>query len=163
MAEGVSIAMWSGPRNISTAMMYSFDNRADCFASDEPLYAHYLSRTGIKHPDADVVMTRHETDADAVTDYLTGTIPGAAGVWYQKHMCHHLMDDSDISWVAGLTNCFLIRDPREVLLSLSKITDSIDLRSTGLPQQIRIVEYVTERSGFNPPILDSKERVHKYG
>ena len=63
MADGVSIAMWSGPRNISTAMMYSFDNREDCFASDEPLYAHYLARTGIKHPDADVVMAHHETDA----------------------------------------------------------------------------------------------------
>ena len=75
VAEDVSIAMWSGPRNISTAMMYSFDNRADCFASDEPLYAHYLSRTGIKHPDADVVMTRHETDADAASDYSTATKP----------------------------------------------------------------------------------------
>ena len=68
VAEGVSIAMWSGPRNISTAMMYSFDNRADCFASDEPLYAHYRTRTGTKHPVADVVMTRHVTDAVAVTD-----------------------------------------------------------------------------------------------
>jgi len=67
------------------------------------------------------------------------------------------MDDSDISWIDGLTNCFLIRDPREVLLSLSKITDSIDLRSTGLPQQIRIVEHLTNDSGFIPPILDSKE------
>ena len=157
VAEGVSIAMWSGPRNISTAMMYSFDNRADCFASDEPLYAHYLSRTGIKHPDADVVMTRHETDADAVTDYLTGAIPGAAGVWYQKHMCHHILPDMDTGWLAALENCFLIRDPREVLLSLSKITNEVSLWATGLPQQARLLEQVAEESGEVPPILDARD------
>ena len=142
VVEGVSIAMWSGPRNISTAMMYSFDNRGDCFASDEPLYAHYLSQTGIKHPDADAVMTHHETDADVVTDYLTGTIPGGANVWYQKHMCHHILPDMGTGWLTSLENCSLIRDPREVLLSLSRITDEVSLWATGLPQQARLLEQV---------------------
>jgi len=157
LSDGVKIAMWSGPRNISTAMMYSFDNRLDCHASDEPLYANFLISTGMQHPGAEVVIRKQESDLERVISQLTGPIPRGKKIWYQKHMCHHVMDDSDISWVDGLTNCFLIRDPREVLLSLSKITDSIDLRSTGLPQQIRIVEHVTVRSGFNPPILDSKE------
>jgi len=157
LSDGVKIAMWSGPRNISTAMMYAFDNRVDCHATDEPLYANFLMSTGTHHPGAKVVMENHETDLDQVISQITGPIPGGNPIWYQKHMCHHVMDDSDISWIGGLTNCFLIRDPREVLLSLSKITDSIDLRSTGLPEQIRIVEYVTGELGLDPPILDSKE------
>ena len=157
VVEGVSIAMWSGPRNISTAMMYSFDNRGDCFASDEPLYAHYLSQTGIKHPDADAVMAHHETDADAVTDYLTGTIPRGAGVWYQKHMCHHILPDMGTGWLTSLENCFLIRDPREVLLSLSRITDEVSLWATGLPQQARLLEQVARESGEVPPILDARD------
>ena len=103
------------------------------------------------------MIDNYETDYHKITQVLSGEFPEESGIWYQKHMCHHVMDDSDISWIDGLTNCFLIRDPREVLLSLSKITDSIDLRSTGLPQQIRIVEHVTKESGFIPPILDSKE------
>tara|TARA_B100001250_G_scaffold313923_1_gene276066 strand:- start:6279 stop:7013 length:735 start_codon:yes stop_codon:yes gene_type:complete len=157
LSDEVKIAMWSGPRNISTAMMYSFDNRLDCHVTDEPLYANFLISTGTQHPGAEVVMEKHESDLEKVISQLIGPIPGGKTIWYQKHMCHHVMDDSDISWIDGLTNCFLIRDPREVLLSLSKITDSIDLRSTGLPQQIRIVEHVIEKSGFNPPIMDSKE------
>ncbi|MBU38699.1 MAG: sulfotransferase family protein [Euryarchaeota archaeon] len=157
MSDEVKIAMWSGPRNISTAMMYAFDNRLDCHATDEPLYANFLMSTGTQHPGAHEVMREYETDLEQVISQLTGPIPRGKTIWYQKHMCHHVMDDSDISWIDGLTNCFLIRDPREVLLSLSKITDSIDLRSTGLPQQIRIMEHVTKESGFIPPILDSKE------
>ena len=137
VADGVSIAMWSGPRNISTAMMYSFDNREDCFASDEPLYSHYLARTGIKHPDADSVIAHHEADVDSVVDYLIGEIPGGAGVWYQKHMCHHILPEMGVRWLDSLNNCFLIRNPREVLLSLSRITDEVSLWATGLPQQAR--------------------------
>lgn len=144
-------------------MMYAFDNRLDCHATDEPLYANFLMSTGTQHPGAKAVMEKHETDLDQVISQLTGPIPEGKPIWYQKHMCHHVMDDSDISWIDGLTNCFLIRDPREVLLSLSKITDSIDLRSTGLPQQNRIVEHVTGKLGFNPPILDSKEILENPG
>ncbi len=157
MSEGVSIAMWSGPRTISTAMMYSFDNRQDCYATDEPLYANFLHSTRTPHPGAQEVMENQETDTGAVIAHLTGPIPHGMPIWYQKHMCHHVMDDADISWIDGLANCFLIRNPREVLLSLSKVTDSIDLRSTGLPQQIKIVDHVTRVSGRTPPILDSAE------
>ena len=138
-------------------MMYAFDNRADCHATDEPLYANFLLSTGTNHPGSREVVENQETDFEQVISNLTGPIPDGKPIWYQKHMCHHVMEGSDISWIDGLTNCFLIRDPREVLLSLSKITESIDLRATGLPQQIRIVDYVTERMGANPPILDSKE------
>ena len=149
--------MWSGPRNISTAMMYSFDNREDCYATDEPLYANFLMSTGVNHPGAREVIKHHETNLESVISKLTGPIPNGKTLWYQKHMCHHVSEGSDISWIRGLTNCFLIRDPREVLLSLSKVTSSIDLMSTGLPQQIRIVEYLISESGYVPPIVDSND------
>ncbi|MBR79968.1 MAG: sulfotransferase family protein [Euryarchaeota archaeon] len=151
------IAMWSGPRNISTAMMYSFNNRSDCHATDEPLYANFLLNSGIPHPDAEEVIENNETDIGAVITYLTGPIPGDKKLWYQKHMCHHILDGSDLSWIDGLTNCFLIRDPREVLLSLSKITDVPDLHVTGLPQQIRILDHVRSQTGADPPIIDSSD------
>jgi len=153
----IRIAMWSGPRNISTAMMYSFDNRDDCHATDEPLYANFLLNSGTPHPDAQEVIENNETDADAVISYLTGPVPGDKPLWYQKHMCHHIPDGSDLSWIEGLTNCFLIRDPREVLLSLSKITDVLDLRATGLPQQISILDHVRSQTGADPPIIDSRD------
>ena len=88
---------------------------------------------------------------------LNGPVPGEKGIWYQKHMCHHVPGDSDLSWIDGFSNCFLIRDPREVLSSLSKITSAIDLWSIGLPQQYRIVEHVIETKGRIPPVIDSKD------
>jgi hypothetical protein len=138
-------------------MMYSFDNREDCYSTDEPLYANFLQSTGTPHPGAQEVIASHETDLEVVISHLTGPIPNRMPIWYQKHMCHHVMDDADISWIDGLANCFLIRNPRDVLISLSKITDSIDLRATGLPQQIRIFDYVSRISGRTPPIVDSEE------
>ena len=157
MTEGIRIAMWSGPRNISTAMMYSFDNRPDCYATDEPLYANFLKNTEIEHPDAEKVIECYDTNLDSIVDRLTGPIPDGKQIWYQKHMCHHVERDSELSWIDGLSNCFLIRDPREVLLSLSKITDVVDLWVTGLPQQMRILGHVVDKTGENPPIIDARD------
>ena len=157
MTEPIRVAMWSGPRNISTAMMYSFDNRTDCHATDEPLYASYLLRSGTPHPGAEEVRREYDTDFSSVTSMLNGPVPGENGILYHKHMCHHVPGDSDLSWIDGFSNCFLIRDPREVLSSLSKITSAIDLWSIGLPQQYRIVEHVIETKGRIPPVIDSKD------
>ncbi|MBI88375.1 MAG: sulfotransferase family protein [Euryarchaeota archaeon] len=157
MNDATKIAMWSGPRNISTALMYSFYNREDCYATDEPLYANYLLSTGTPHPAAEEVIQSQETNLDVITSELNGPVPEGKKIWYQKHMCHHVPMDSDLSWTEGLFNCFLIRDPREVLLSLSKITEEVDLWSTGLPQQIRILDYVSSRSPMQPIVLDSAD------
>ena len=157
MAEGTRVAMWSGPRNISTAMMYSFDNRPDCFATDEPLYANFLLSTKTAHPDADEVIDHYETDLESIISHLTGPIPDGMPVWYQKHMCHHVRGDADLDWLDGLTNCFLIRDPREVLLSLSNITDVVNLWVMGLPQQMRILSHLVETTGKDPLILDARD------
>jgi len=155
--EPTRIAMWSGPRNISTAMMYSFANRADTVASDEPLYAHYLKTTGVEHPGADAVIAAGETDWRAVVRALSGDIPGGATVWYQKHMCHHILEGMDLGWAGAMTHCFLLRDPREVLLSLSKKTDAVDAWATGLPQQAQLIPAIEELTGRAPLVVDSRD------
>jgi len=155
--DSTRVAMWSGPRNISTALMYSFENRSDCYATDEPLYASFLLKSGTPHPGAKEVIENNESEVGKIIKTLTGPIPDEKQIWYQKHMCHHLPPDSDISWIDNFKNCFLIRNPREVLLSLSKITDSIDLLSTGLPQQLTIFRHVIKSSGKIPPVIDSAD------
>jgi hypothetical protein len=159
-AQPLRIAMWSGPRNISTAMMYSFASRADTFASDEPLYAHYLDKTGVDHPGATEVIAAGETDWREVVRSLSGEIPGGAPIWYQKHMCHHILEGMDLDWTASMSHCFLLRDPREMLLSLSKKTDAIDAWATGLPQQARLVEAVRQMTGQDPLIVDSGDLLY---
>ncbi len=136
----VRIAMWSGPRNISTAMMRSFGNRADAFVTDEPLYAFYLRRTGIDHPMRAETLAAHEADWRVVVDWLTGPVPEGRPVWYVKHMTHHLLPDVDRGWIAGMRNAFLIRDPREMLLSYTVKRSEVTLEDLGLPQQLEIFE-----------------------
>src|SRR6187401_3489323 len=101
------LAMWSGPRNISTAMMRSWGNRSDTVVCDEPLYAHYLNATRKPHPGLQEVIAAGETDWRKVADYLTGPIPGEKRVWYQKHMTHHLLPEVSRDWLGLVTNCFL--------------------------------------------------------
>src|SRR5213593_4116487 len=103
------LAMWSGPRNISTAMMRSWGNRADTFVCDEPLYAHFLLATGRKHPGADEVIACHDADWRSAIQFLTGEIPERKRIFYQKHMAHHLLPHIDRRWLGLLTNCLLIR------------------------------------------------------
>ena len=149
--------MWSGPRNISTAMMRAWGNRADTQVCDEPLYAHYLARTGLAHPGAEEVLRHHEQDWRKVVDGLTGPLSEGKRVFYQKHMAHHLLDNIDRAWLDRVTNCFLIRDPREMLASLSQHLPRPTLEDTGLPQQVEILRLVRERTGQNPPVIDARD------
>src|SRR5690606_12324567 len=114
------LAMWSGPRNISTAMMRSWENRGDCAVCDEPLYAYYLATTGKPHPIAEEVIAAGETDINRLADWLTGPVPDGKAIFYQKQMTHHLLPETDRRWLLALTHCFLIRDPQEVLTSYIK-------------------------------------------
>ena len=123
---------------------------------DEPFYAHYLEQTGIDHPGSQRVIESYETDYGEIVQTLIGDIPDGARIWYQKHMCHHIMPGMDIDWIHSLNNCFLIRDPREVLLSLSQITHEVSLWATGLPQQIMLIERASQ-DGHRPPIIDSRD------
>src|SRR2546425_1179278 len=106
--ESVRIAMWSGPRNISTAMMRSWGNRPDTVVCDEPFYAHYLQATGRDHPDASKVIATGETNWRKVIEALTGDVPSGKHIFYQKQMTHHLLPEIDRGWLGAVTNCFLI-------------------------------------------------------
>jgi hypothetical protein len=149
--------MWSGPRNISTALMRSWGNRADTVVWDEPLYAHYLSETGLDHPGRDEVISRHEADWRKVIQGLVGRVPGGKSIFYQKHMAHHLLPHIDRGWLGHVTNAFLIRDPREMITSLAKVLPAVRLVDTGLPQQVEIFDLVRRQTGLIPPVIDSKD------
>lgn len=151
------LAMWSGPRNISTAMMRSWGNRSDSFVCDEPLYAHYLHATGKQHPGSQEVIEHGETDWQKVVANLTGDIPGGKRIFFQKQMTHHLLPGMGREWLGQVTNCFLIRDPREVLTSYVKIVPGPSLEDTGFPQQTEIFEWVRTHRGITPPVLDSAD------
>ena len=151
------IAMWSGPRNISTAMMRAWENRPDTWVCDEPLYAHYLLKTGSDHPGRDDVIASQETDWRHVVASLTGPIPSGRSVYYQKHMAHHLLAEIDHDWLDLLTNCFLIRAPREVVASYVRTRAKPTIQDLGFPQQLEIFERVYRRTGRVPPVLDSRD------
>src|SRR5205807_5741900 len=120
-APAIRIAMWSGPRNISTAMMRAWGNRPDTGVIDEPFYAYYLERTGKKHPIAEEIIAAGETDLNKIIASLTKTpLPNEKRIVFQKQMTHHLLPEIEREWIVDLTNCFLIRDPREVILSYIK-------------------------------------------
>lgn len=151
--------MWSGPRNISTAMMRSWGNRADTVVVDEPLYAHYLKQTGLQHPGAAEVIEHHECDWRRVAEALCAPLPEGNSIYYQKHMAQHLLPDIDRDWLAHpeFVHIFLIRDPKAMLISLDKVIPSPQIEDTGMPQQIEMVRHVREMTGEEPLIIDSRD------
>jgi hypothetical protein len=157
VSAGIRIAMWSGPRNISTAMMRSFGNRADCFVSDEPFYAHYLAHTGKDHPGRAEVIAHHESDWRTVARTLAGEIPEGRRVWYQKHMSHHLLPQMEREWMTALRHAFLIRSPDEMLASLARVLPEPKLEDTGLPQQVELYDWLVARTGRAPPVVDARD------
>lgn len=151
------LAMWCGPRNISTALMRAWGNRPDAFVVDEPLYAHYLRETGLPHAMAEAIIDCYEDDWKKVVAWLTGPVPEGRSIFYQKQMCHHMLPHIGRGWLVRVINCFLIREPREMLTSLMKKLPNPGLRDTALPQQLELFNYVREQSGEVPPVIDSTE------
>lgn len=157
-SPAVRIAMWSGPRNISTAMMRAWGNRRDTAVIDEPFYAYYLERTGKDHPMAAEVIGCGETNWKKVAQQLTKEpVPGGKRIFFQKQMTHHLLPEMDREWFAGLTNCFLIRDPREVILSYIKKNPDPALEDLGFVQQCEIFDFVRKGSNSIPPVIDADD------
>ncbi len=150
------IAMWSGPRNISTAMMRAWENRPDCEVADEPLYGAFLAKTGIDHPGRDDILGDMETDWRKVVDMLTTQSPGQAPLFYQKHMTHHLLPDMDLSWVLALENVFLIRNPSDVIQSYVKKRQDVTLSDLGLEVQVTLFERIQNETGKTPPVIDGR-------
>lgn len=155
--SALHLAMWSGPRNISTAMMRSWENRGDCAVADEPLYAHYLQHTGLDHPGREAVIAAGETDWRRVAGQLTGPVPQGRAIFYQKHMTHHLLPHIGRDWLASLTHVFLIRDPRRVLLSYVKSRPNVTAQDIGVNQQLEIFNYVRSVTADAAPVLDAAE------
>ena len=151
------IAMWSGPRNISTAMMRAWGNRADTFVVDEPFYAHYLRATGAEHPIAEEVIAAGETDWRKVVAQLTGDVPEGRRIFYQKQMTHHLLPGIGREWLGAVTNCFLIRDPREVIASYLKKNHEPTAEDLGFPQEAELFARVRAETGKTPPVLDARD------
>lgn len=149
--------MWSGPRNLSTAMMYSFAARGDCAVWDEPFYAAYLKATGIDHPMATEVIAAGETDASRVGAACLGTIPDGKPLFYQKHMTLHMIPGFDRGFMRGLTNVFLIRHPAEVIASYSRKRESPTLADIGFLQQAELFDEVSNWMGKAPLVVDSAD------
>jgi hypothetical protein len=151
------LAVWSGPRNISTACLRSWGNRDDTFVCDEPLYAHYLVRTRRPHPMCEEVIASQDNDWREVVAWLTGPVPQGRAIFYQKQMAHHLLPEIDRDWLTRLTHVFLIRHPREVLPSLDEKFEQPCLPDTGYSQQVEILEFIRKQTGTVCPVVDAAD------
>jgi len=145
------IAMWSGPRNLSTAMMYSFGSRADCAVWDEPFYAPYLKATGIDHPMREEIIATHESDAEKVALACLGSVPDGKPHFYMKHMALHMIDGFPLDWAAECVNVHLLRHPARVVASYGAKRDSVTLDDIGFRQQAEIY------ARFGGVVIDSAD------
>jgi hypothetical protein len=150
------IAMWSGPRNLSTAMMYAFGARPDCAVVDEPFYATYLAKTGLDHPMRAEILASQPTDPALVAAALTGPIPGGKPHFYQKHMTQHMIPGISRDWMADMANVFLIRHPARVVASFSAKYDNPSLTDIGFLQQAELFDQV-RAAGGDPVVIDSSD------
>jgi hypothetical protein len=153
MANPKRIAMWSGPRNLSTAMMYAFAARGDCTVWDEPFYAAYLAATGIDHPMRDEIMAANETDAPVVAARCAGNFE--TPIAYHKHMTLHMVAGFDRSFMAACENVFLIRHPARVVASYAKKREGPTLMDIGFVQQAELFDQVCQTLGHAPVVIDS--------
>lgn len=151
------IAMWSGPRNLSTALMYAFAARGDCSVCDEPFYGAYLAATEIDHPMRGEVIASQPSDGADVAADLLGPIPEGKAIWYQKHMTLHMIPEFDRRFMRGLTNVFLIRHPARVVASYAKKRESPTLADIGFVQQAELFDQVADWLGHAPLVVDSAD------
>lgn len=156
MSDVVRVAMWSGPRNISTAMMRAFENRPDTIVVDEPLYAAYLARTGVDHPAREEVIAAQPTDLEAAVAGLYAPLPPGRRVHYAKHMAHHVAADMDLRWTLDFRNVLLTRDPAEVVASYVRARETCEPEDIGLPQQGWLAE-LWDAEGLEVPVIDAGE------
>lgn len=151
------IAMWSGPRNLSTALMYAFAARGDCTVTDEPFYAAYLAQTGLAHPMRDQILSSQPTDPAKIA--LTSDQP--TPLWYQKHMTQHMLPQMPTAWMGQCRHAFLIRHPARVIASYARKREAPTLDDIGFAQQQRLFEQICQTTGTAPPVVDSTDiRAH---
>lgn len=153
----MNIAMWSGPRNLSTAMMYSFAARGDCAVWDEPFYAAYLQMTGIEHPMTSEIIAAGDPDPARVAAACAGPIPQEQSLFYQKHMTHHMIPGIDRGWMRSVTNVFLIRHPARVVASYAQKREAPVLADLGFTQQEDLFNQVADSTGRAPLVIDATD------
>jgi len=156
-ARVLRLATWSGPRNISTALMRAWGSRPDTVVWDEPFYAHYLESTGIDHPMRAEVVAAGETDWRRVVDRLVGPLLPGKRVFYQKHMAHHLLPHIDRTWLSAVDNAFLIRAPEQVALSYRKARAEVRADDLGYRLQAEIFERLANLAGEPPVVIDAAD------
>lgn len=156
-SEPLRIAMWSGPRNMSTTMMRSFGARADTVCVDEPFYAAYLHLTGLRHPMSDEIFAAQSSDpAEVAADMMSCPDPHAR-VFYQKHMTHHMVPEVPRDWMQACRNVFLIRHPARVIPSYARKMETVSLDAIGFPQQLSLFEEAARLEGRTPLVVDSTD------
>jgi hypothetical protein len=153
----IRLAMWSGPRNLSTAMMRSFGSRADAFVSDEPFYGCFLKTTGADHPMAEETISAMDCDWQSVMASLRGSTPGGSPIWYQKHMWHHMAGPIGYDDFAGFTHAFLIREPERMIASYLRKRECVAFDDFGLERQAEFFEREADRLGRAPPVVDAND------
>jgi hypothetical protein len=151
------IAMWSGPRNLSTAMMRSFGSRSDTFVSDEPFYGCFLKDTGADHPMREEVIAAMDCDWSGVMATLRGPAPEARPVWYQKHMWHHMAGPIVYADFDGFTHAFLIREPERMIASYLRKRETAQFEGFGMDRQAEFFEREADRLGHAPPVIDAND------
>jgi hypothetical protein len=149
--------MWSGPRNISTAMMRSFSSREDCAVSDEPFYGCFLKESGADHPMRDAVIASMDCNWHSVAERLGGPAPGGKSIWYQKHMPHHMVGAIEPDDLAGVIHAFLIRDPARMAASYAAKRETVTPEDLGVGAQRSFFEREADRIGTAPPVIDSAD------
>ena len=150
------IAMWSGPRNLSTAMMYAFAARGDCAVLDEPFYAAYLAETGLEHPMRAEILAAQPSDPGQVVAQITGPVPADRQHFYQKHMTQHMLPSIPRDWIFGFTNVFLIRHPARVIASYAAKRESPTLEDIGFAQQADLFDEL-RAAAHAPVVIDSHD------
>ena len=153
----IRIAMWSGPRNLSTAMMRCFGNRADTSVSDEPFYGAFLATSGADHPMRDEVIAAMDCDWGSVMRTLAGPAPHGSPVWYQKHMWHHMVGPVGYDDFAGFTHAFLIREPERMIASYLRKREAAAFEDFGLERQAEFFEREADRLGRAPPVVEAND------
>jgi hypothetical protein len=148
--------MWSGPRNISTALMRSWENRPDCSVVDEPFYACYLAETGLDHPCREQILQAQSSSRERVVKALSRDDPGTP-LHYQKLMTHHMPPGCDMAWCEGLRHCFLIRDPAYIVASYLQKMPSVSVADIGIVRQLELFEEIAAITGKKPAVIDSDD------
>lgn len=156
--ETVRICLWSGPRNISTATMRSFEARGNCAVWDEPYYGWYLKETGLDHPGREETLALWPTEADEIARACAGPAPGGEAEFFQKHMCQHMLPGLDLSWTAVCRHIFLIRDPAEVAASYFATMDRANSEDLGALRQLTLFDEIAQITGrTNWPVVEGKD------